>query len=76
VPLPAEPHAAAADRAAAHGLSALDVPNGTELGYCHDQDEKRGSCFFADHGVAVKTFTKTTTGGTVLRTPGQALFER
>lgn len=53
-----------------------DIPNGSELGYCHDQDDKRGSCFFAYHGVAVKTFTKTTNGGTVLRTPGQALFER
>jgi hypothetical protein len=51
-------------------------PTESEIQYCHDQDDKPGSCLLADHGVAVKIYNKTTDGGTMLQRPGQALFER
>lgn len=54
----------------------IPVPGEDEVDYCNDQDEKKGSCFFGDIGVLPASYTKTTDGGTVLRTPGQALFER
>lgn len=52
------------------------VPGLSELEYCDANRGKLGSCFFGDHGVATVFFSRRSDGGTNLRTPGQALFER
>ncbi|HEX8101110.1 MAG TPA: DNRLRE domain-containing protein [Solirubrobacteraceae bacterium] len=49
---------------------------GSEATYCSNQEKKRGSCYFSDHGVAPAKYTRSDGLGPTLLTPGQTLFER